>query len=139
MAARAENCKSRYTRNTTGIYWVDATGFNHLSGTYQIELRDAGVGSAATHFQNITSELNNFSVNAGGWTDQNHYPRALADVDGDGLADIVGFANGARWSRARPMTVTLRSPPRRLAILVLALAAGPTRTTIHACSASRQW
>ncbi|MBI2312111.1 MAG: hypothetical protein HYU77_06395 [Betaproteobacteria bacterium] len=31
------------------------------------------------------------SSSAGNWTDQNTYPRILADVNGDGLPDIVGF------------------------------------------------
>ena len=33
----------------------------------------------------------NFTKNDGGWITQNDYPRHLADVNGDGLADIVGF------------------------------------------------
>ena len=31
------------------------------------------------------------SANAGGWASQDRYPRFLADVNGDGRADIVGF------------------------------------------------
>ena len=80
--------------NTTGFYYIDAAGFSNRTGTYKVELRDAGIGSAATHFQNVTSELNQFGTNAGGWSDQDHYPRAVADVNGDGLADIVGFGSG---------------------------------------------
>jgi Ca2+-binding RTX toxin-like protein len=34
---------------------------------------------------------NNFTKNDGGWITQNDYPRHLADVNGDGLSDIVGF------------------------------------------------
>src|SRR4030095_6348742 len=30
-------------------------------------------------------------ANAGGWTSQNLFPRELADVNGDGRADIVAF------------------------------------------------
>jgi len=30
---------------------------------------------------------------SGGWTSQDKYPRLLADVNGDGRADVVGFAN----------------------------------------------
>ena len=32
-----------------------------------------------------------FTKGAGGWTSQDVYPRMLADVNGDGMADIVGF------------------------------------------------
>ncbi|MEH2105848.1 FG-GAP repeat domain-containing protein, partial [Nostoc sp.] len=32
-----------------------------------------------------------FTKNNGGWTNNNDYPRMLADVNGDGKADIVGF------------------------------------------------
>src|SRR6185369_1403917 len=28
-----------------------------------------------------------------GWSDSNTYPRQLIDVNGDGLPDVVGFAN----------------------------------------------
>jgi len=35
-----------------------------------------------------------FGYNAGGWTSQDKYPRMLADVTGDGKADVVGFGNG---------------------------------------------
>ena len=33
----------------------------------------------------------NFAVGAGGWSSQDRFPRMAADVNGDGLADIVGF------------------------------------------------
>jgi hypothetical protein len=42
-------------------------------------------------FDQITAPLSAFAPGAGGWTDQNHYPRHVADVNGDGMADIVGF------------------------------------------------
>ena len=44
--------------------------------------------------------LPQFGTVAGGWTSQDQYPRALADVNGDGQADIVGFSsNGVvTWS-----------------------------------------
>ncbi|MFM7363647.1 MAG: FG-GAP-like repeat-containing protein, partial [Cuspidothrix sp.] len=32
------------------------------------------------------------------WANQNSYPRFLADVNGDGKADIVGFASGGVWT-----------------------------------------
>src|SRR5205085_2854208 len=46
------------------------------------------------HFAQPTFELSNFGVGAGGWIDQNQYPRELADVNGDGMADIVAFGFG---------------------------------------------
>ncbi|MCC5662813.1 VCBS repeat-containing protein [Nostoc sp. CHAB 5784] len=36
---------------------------------------------------------NNFTVNDGGWTSFDKYPRQLGDVNGDGRDDIVGFGN----------------------------------------------
>ncbi len=42
-------------------------------------------------FDRPTFELANFGTNAGGWSSDDTYPRELADVNGDGRADIVGF------------------------------------------------
>jgi hypothetical protein len=33
----------------------------------------------------------------GGWSGQDLYPRQLGDVNGDGLADIVGFGSQGGW------------------------------------------
>lgn len=33
-----------------------------------------------------------FNDSAGGWNSENKYPRMLSDINGDGLADIVGFS-----------------------------------------------
>jgi endo-alpha-1,4-polygalactosaminidase (GH114 family)/predicted cobalt transporter CbtA len=35
--------------------------------------------------------VSNFALGAGGWSSQNLYPRHIADVNGDGFSDIVGF------------------------------------------------
>jgi hypothetical protein len=37
------------------------------------------------------------SPSAGGWESQNKYPRLMADVNGDGRADIVGFGTGGTY------------------------------------------
>jgi hypothetical protein len=54
-----------------------------------------GVGTIfdddSTVFDAGALRLAGFSQNVGGWTSQGRYPRALADVSGDGKADIVGF------------------------------------------------
>jgi len=45
---------------------------------------------------------------AGGWASQNLFPRALADVNNDGKADIVGFANnGVYVSLSGGTTLTI--------------------------------
>ncbi len=38
---------------------------------------------------------NGFNVNNGGWTSFDRFPRQVADVNGDGLADIIGFGQNA--------------------------------------------
>ncbi|UUR08106.1 beta strand repeat-containing protein [Sphingomonas glaciei] len=38
-----------------------------------------------------TIAINNFTSGAGGWSSQDRYPRHIADVNGDGFSDIVGF------------------------------------------------
>ncbi len=40
-----------------------------------------------------TKWLTGYAVNAGNWANTDKFPRRAADVNGDGLADIVGFAN----------------------------------------------
>jgi uncharacterized repeat protein (TIGR01451 family) len=50
-------------------------------------------GTTAIAFALPTFELPAFGPSAGGWSSDNTYPRALADVSGDGLADIVGFSS----------------------------------------------
>lgn len=41
--------------------------------------------------------LKNFGAKVGGWGDANKHPRQMADVNGDGRADIVGFGGAAVW------------------------------------------
>jgi FG-GAP-like repeat len=45
------------------------------------------------HFAAPTFELPEFGTSAGGWSSDDTYPRRVADVNGDGMADIVGFGN----------------------------------------------
>ncbi|UXY50783.1 FG-GAP-like repeat-containing protein [Pseudomonas tohonis] len=49
--------------------------------------------STGEGFQQPAKWIAAYGVSAGGWSDQNTYPRQLADVDGDGLLDIVGFSS----------------------------------------------
>jgi murein DD-endopeptidase MepM/ murein hydrolase activator NlpD len=50
--------------------------------------------SAITLLAQHIFQLSSFAPGAGGWTSQHEYPRQIADVDGDGMADIVGFGAG---------------------------------------------
>lgn len=63
-----------------------------------------GFGSAGTFVALANSQggfspqqlvLNQLGANqsAGGWSSDNLYPRMLADVNGDGDADILGFSS----------------------------------------------
>jgi len=49
--------------------------------------------STGSSFGTPTRWIAGFGVSAGGWTSQDKYPRTVADVNGDGRADVVGFGN----------------------------------------------
>ena len=55
--------------------------------------RALALATGGGHFAAMSSEGPQFgtAAGAGSWTSDNLYPRELADVTGDGLADIVGF------------------------------------------------
>jgi hypothetical protein len=47
-------------------------------------------------FENVQVGLsNNFTVNDGNWTSFDKFPRQVADINGDGRADIIGFGSNA--------------------------------------------
>jgi hypothetical protein len=51
----------------------------------------------ATAFVQPSFELAAFGPGAGSWSSDNTYPRELADVNGDGMADIVGFGQARAY------------------------------------------
>ena len=77
----------RMVGDVNGDGMADIVGFSR--GGVAVSLATGG-----GHFAAPTGEIGAFGVGAGGWTSQNEYPRELADVNGDGMADIVGFARG---------------------------------------------
>lgn len=67
------------SRDGTDIYsGIELLKF--FDGTFSFTYSDPGAPRIA-----------NFAVGAGGWTNQDAFLRTVADVNGDGLADIVGF------------------------------------------------
>ena len=72
----------RFLVNVTGNGRLDIVGF----GENQVLIgRNNGDGT----FQRGQSVVNNFCYNAGGWRIEKH-PRFLADLTGDGRADLIG-------------------------------------------------
>jgi hypothetical protein len=67
---------------------ADIVGFANAG--VLVALADGTGGFAAPRF--VLGALG-ASVEAGGWASNTVFPRMLADVNGDGRADIVGFAN----------------------------------------------
>lgn len=74
------------TVSSTDLRLMDVIGWTPATGS-----------SVVAAFQTPRYALANFSVGAGGWTTDTQFPRELADVNGDGLDDIVGFGYDGTW------------------------------------------
>ncbi|MDT9701462.1 S8 family serine peptidase, partial [Streptomyces sp. P17] len=70
----------------------------------------------------------NFAYSAGGWRTQKH-PRLLADVTGDGRADIVGFGDAGVWVSLNNGRGAFRDP--QLAVENFAYVGGGWRVEKH--------
>jgi hypothetical protein len=57
----------------------------------------ATLAVATTHFGPATPSISAFGPWAGGWSSDDTYPREVADVNGDGMADIIGFGQYGVW------------------------------------------
>jgi biopolymer transport protein ExbD len=79
----------RHVADVNGDGRADIVGFG--SNAVYVSLGQTD-GNFAPH---QTAYSNNFTVNKGGWVSQDKYPRHVADVNGDGRDDIVGFASNA--------------------------------------------
>ena len=66
--------------------WADETGTWQQGSTVDQDLRVQNLCSGSK-----SSWIEGFGSLQGGWSSQDRYPRMLADVNGDGRADIVGF------------------------------------------------
>ena len=83
-------------------------------------------------FEAPTSELPYFGPNAGGWSSDDTYPREVADVNGDGMADIVGFGDAGVWALSPQVAGISRHPPSNFHSSVRAPEVGAAMTPIRA-------
>ncbi len=65
---------------------ADIVGFGS-AGVY------VSLATGGGHFGAVSFELAAFGADAGGWNNETLFPRRLADVNGDGMADIIGFGS----------------------------------------------
>ena len=75
----------RFLADITGDGKADIIGFGN-AGVY------TALNQGNATFSGLTRVIDNFGYSAGGWRVDKH-PRAMADLTGDGKADIVGFGN----------------------------------------------
>jgi hypothetical protein len=80
----------RLLADVTGDGRADIVGFGN-DGVYVSRAQAGGT------FETPQLVVHNFGYDAGGWRVEQH-PRFLADVTGDGRADIVGFGNDGVWT-----------------------------------------
>ena len=107
---------------------ADIVGFAS-NGVY-VSLANGAGGFQAPAFVNGTSF---WGAQTGGWSSQDKYPRFMADVDGNGYADIVGFAqNGVYVSLNTQLGASAPNSWRGVLFGVPKRAAGPARTSPRA-------
>ena len=83
---------------------VDIVGFGADETYVALNKADGTFGQPSFEFASFGS-----SIDAGGWTSQDRYPRLVADVTGDGKADIVGFG-------AADVYIAIAQPPAILPV-----------------------
>ena len=111
----------RFLADLTGDGRADIAGFG-----------DAGVWVSLNNgngtFKAPALAVGNFAYNAGGWRVEKH-PRFLADLTGDGRADIVGFGDAGVWVSLNNGNGTFKAPA--LAVGNFAYNAGGWRVEKH--------
>jgi hypothetical protein len=76
----------RHVADVNGDGMADIVGFGNAG--VLVSLATGGGNFAAAQLKLAAFNLGN------GWVSNDQFPRELADVNGDGMADIVGFGNG---------------------------------------------
>ena len=86
------NQNPRQLADVNGDGMADIVGFGS-GGTY------VALATGGGNFGPLTYRLGQFgsASEGGGWSSIDHNPRKLADVNGDDMADIVGFGNGGTY------------------------------------------
>lgn len=85
---KSQNTTPRFVADVNGDGRADVIGFA-TDGVYVAT-------STGTGFAPMAKVSDAFRGN-GGFSDQDHFPRMVADVDGDGVGDLVGFATNGVW------------------------------------------
>src|SRR5262245_8311419 len=111
----------RFVIDVTGDSRPDIVGFGN-DGVWVS--RNNGNGT----FQAPQLVVGNFGYNAGGWRVDKH-PRFVADVTGDGRADIVGFGDDGVWVSRNNGNGTFQTP--QMVIANFAYNAGGWRVDMH--------
>src|SRR5207245_2843421 len=75
-----------------GVRVTGPDGADTLTNVEKLTFNDQTV-DWTSGFKSSTFELAAFGPGAGGWSSNDTYPRELADVSGDGAADITGFSS----------------------------------------------
>jgi hypothetical protein len=111
----------RFLADLTGDGCDDIVGFGYAGVWVSLNNGDGTFGAPQL-------AVGNFGFDAGGWRVQRH-PRMLADLTGDGRADIVGFGDAGVWVSLNNGDGTFGAP--QLVVANFAYNAGGWRVERH--------